>query len=46
MTVEEARVRLPAGYALSPKPLCLVCHDQGDAVGRRLTSRNATASVR
>jgi hypothetical protein len=26
MTVEEARVRLPAGYALSPKPLCLACH--------------------
>jgi hypothetical protein len=26
MTVEEARVVLPARYALSPKPLCLVCH--------------------
>ena len=26
MTVEEARVVLPAGYALSPKPLCLACH--------------------
>ncbi len=26
MTVEEARVLLPAGYALSPKPLCLACH--------------------
>jgi hypothetical protein len=26
MTVEEARVLLPEGHALSPKPLCLVCH--------------------
>jgi hypothetical protein len=26
MTVEEARAILPAGYALSPKPLCLACH--------------------
>jgi hypothetical protein len=26
MTVEEARAILPAGYALSPKPLCQACH--------------------
>jgi hypothetical protein len=26
MNVEEARVLLPPGHALSPKPLCLVCH--------------------
>ncbi len=26
MTVEEARARLPAGTALSPRALCLACH--------------------
>jgi hypothetical protein len=26
MTLEEARIRLPAGTALSPRPLCLACH--------------------
>jgi hypothetical protein len=26
LTVEDARVLLPVGYALSPKPLCLACH--------------------
>jgi hypothetical protein len=26
MTLEEAKATLPSGYAVSPKPLCLVCH--------------------